>query len=161
MDNRQIGNNILRVKGEWTFTVYRANGKIEKMGPLNNLVPDSGSVQFAQKLLDEQTSRSAYIAVGTVNTVEAMANTTLTGEVDRKIMSLNATSANVMVQACTFGGAADTLTGVVLQEAGAFNHASSGQGQMTNRIVFASSYVTLAASDLLKVEIATTIGSHS
>ena len=88
MDNRQIGKDISGIEGAWRFTVYRADGRIERFGPAHNLVPDSGSVQFAQKLLDEQTSRSAYIAVGTVNTAEAMADTTLTGEVDRKIMSL-------------------------------------------------------------------------
>jgi hypothetical protein len=141
-----------------------AEGGYEDPIPLcvGDLIVTTGRNYIAQRIINEDAtaSRMAYMAVGTVSTGAALGDTTLTGEVKRKALSVStvgATASNVYTAISTFGGAADTLTGVVIQEAGIFNHASSGQGTMMQRVTF--SQVTLADSDLLKITLETNVGS--
>ena len=153
--------NFLQVGGVLRAEIHRASGEVEKLGPWPNLIPDTGSEEFAKLILGEASSPPAYMMVGTVSTAVDVSDTTCTGEASRKILSLNATSANLLVQVATFGGASESLTGVALEELGTSNHANSGQGEMGGRVTFASSTVTLAASDLVKFEYVTTVGTHS
>jgi hypothetical protein len=128
---------------------------------VNDLIVTTGRVYLAKRIAggDTVASAMAYMAVGTVSTAAALADTTLTGEIKRKALSTNSTLASSNLHTCvsTFGGAADAITSIAITEAGIFNHASSGNGTMFQRVTFAS--VTLAASDLLKVTLETNVGS--
>jgi hypothetical protein len=132
---------------------------------VEDLIVNNGRIFLARRIAggDAQTapgSAMAYMAVGTVSTGPALADTTLTGEVKRKALSANSANVNnIYTAVTTFGGAADTVTSLQIQEAGIFNHASSGQGTMFQRVTFAT--VTLADSDLLKVTLETNCGSNT
>ena len=150
----------MNITGRYTVEIFRANGKVEQFSA-DNLVPDSGTEEFAKLLLGEASSSMAYMAVGTGTTATSMASIIMQGEQARVALSANASSLNTMVQVATFGGASESLTGIGLNEVGIFNHANSGEGEMGSRLVYASSTVTLAQSDLVKFEVVTTVGSHS
>lgn len=132
---------------------------------VGDLIVTVGRNYIARRIVgnDSQTSPGsamAYMAVGTVSTAPALGNTTLTGEVVRKALSLSSagiTAANVYTAVATFGGSADSVTSLSIVEAGLFNHASSGQGTMMQRVTFAA--VVLANSDLLKITLETNVGS--
>jgi hypothetical protein len=128
---------------------------------VNDLIVTTGRTYLAKRISagDSVASAMAYMAVGTVSTAAALGDTTLTGEVKRKALSTSSTTAgdNNWTAVATFGGAADSVTSLALVEAGIFNHASSGQGTMFQRVTFAS--VTLANSDLVKITLTTNVGS--
>ena len=95
-----------------------------------------------------------------VATAPGLTDTTLTGEVNRKILSTNsAITNNIYTAVATWGGSADSITSVDLQEAGLFNSTLSAQGTMFQRVTFAS--VILANSDLLQVTLETNVGSNT
>ena len=153
----------LMIGGKLNVTVHRANGQVEKMGSIPNLIPDTGSEEYAKLLLGEASSAPAYMVVGTDSTAAVVGDTitSIGAAAAPKALSLNATSLNTLVQVATFGGDADSLTSVDLVELGTNNHASSGQGELLGRVTFSTSTVTLAASDLVKFEYVTTVGTHS
>lgn len=130
-----------------------------------DLIVTTGRNYIARRIVgnDSQTapgSAMAYMAVGTVSTAPALGDTTLTGEIKRKALSLSSagiTAGNVYTAVTTFGGSADSITSLSMVEAGLFNHASSGQGTMMQRVTFAA--VILANSDLLKITLETNVGS--
>lgn len=125
-----------------------------------DLVVNAGRIYLAQRIGANVNSPMAHMAVGTVSTAPALANTTLTGEVARKALSTNsAQTDNIYTAVSTFGGDADSVTSLELVEAGIFNHASSGEGTMFQRVTFAA--VTLADSDLFKITLQTNVGSNT
>lgn len=134
----------------------------EYTGAPEDLIPTAGRVYLAKRINagDLVVSAMAYMAVGTVSTAPALGDTTLTGEVKRKALAIGSCLAGDQnwTAVCTFGGAADTLTGVNLQEAGIMNHASSGQGTMFQRVLIGAT--TLQDSDLVKVSLVTNVGSN-
>lgn len=141
--------------------LIRADGAEESVES-TDLIVNSGRIYIAKRITGGDTVASAmnYMAVGTATTAPALTDTTLPGEVNRKALAVaSATSNNVWTAVATFGGAADGLTGVAIAEAGIFNHASSGQGTMMQRVTFSS--VTLQASDLLKITLQTNVGSNT
>jgi len=111
------------------------------------------------------TASSAMVAmaVGTGSVTPALTDGStpgLYGEVKRKALSTNTagpTAANVYTAVTTFGGAADSISSVQIQEAGVVNTVLSGQGITMQRVTFAT--VTLADSDLLKLTLETNVGS--
>lgn len=130
---------------------------------VGDLVVDTGRIFLAKRIGSNVGSAMAYMAVGTGSTAAALTDGStpgLYGEVLRKALSTNtADTNNVYSAVSTFGGASDSLTGLVLQEAGLFNHASSGQGTCFQRVTYSS--VTLQASDLLKITLQTNVGSNT
>ena len=104
-------------------------------------------------------SQMAYMAIGTATTVASINQTTLPGEVVRKAFSAVSVSANSWTVVTTFGGGADSIANVTITEAGIFNHASSAQGIMYNRILVSSQF-TLANSDIAAIRIYSAIGSR-
>lgn len=103
-------------------------------------------------------SAMAHMAVGTATAAPALGDTTLPGEISRKALATNtANGTNVYTAVATWGGAADSVQSIAITEAGIWNHASSGQGTLFQRVTFAS--VTLAGSDLLKITLQTNVGS--
>jgi hypothetical protein len=141
--------------------IFRADGGVEEIC-VNDLIVNTGRIYLAKRIAsgDSVASAMAYMAVGTVSTAADVANTTLTGEVKRKALSTNsALTNNVYTAVMTLGGAADSVTSLSLVEAGVFNHASSGQGTMFQRVTFSA--VVLANSDLLKITLETNVGSNT
>lgn len=129
---------------------------------VEDLIVDTGRIFLAQRINGGDTIASAmlHMAVGTVATAPVLGNTQITGEVDRKAMAISsATDNNLYTGIATWGGAADSVTSLVIAEAGIFNHAASGQATMFQRVTFST--VTLADSDLLKLTLETRVGSNT
>jgi len=134
---------------------------------VDDLIVNNGRIFLARRIAggDAQTppgSAMAYMAVGTVSTAPTLVDSLLTGEVagGRKALAANSANVdNIYTAVCTWGGVADSVTSFDLVEAGIFNHASSGQGTMFQRVTFAA--VTLADSDLLKITLETNVGSNT
>lgn len=155
-----MSDNSLALKEVIKVDIFRATGLVENC-EANDLIVTVGRNFIAQRIAagDTVNSAMAYVAVGTVSTAASLNNTTLTGEVKRKATCINSTysAANVFSAVSTFGGAADSISSLALVEAGVFNHASSGNGTMMQRVTFSS--VTLADSDILRIELQTNVGS--
>lgn len=155
----------LHIGEDITIEVYRplVSGGYPQAGQkidVEDLITNAGRIYLAQRIGADVNSPMAHMAVGTVSTAPALADTQVTGEVDRKALSTNtAQTNNIYTAVATWGGAADSVTSLDIQEAGLFNHANSGQGTMFQRVTFAS--VILANSDLLKLTLETNVGSNT
>lgn len=129
---------------------------------VNDLIVNAGRTYIARRISvgDAVQSAMAHIAVGTGTATPVVGDTALAGEYKRKATAINsAVTNNVWSAISTFGGAADVITSLQMTEAGVFNHASSGQGTMMQRVTFAA--VTLADSDIFRIELQTNIGSNT
>lgn len=129
---------------------------------VNDLIVNNGRIYLAKRIASGDTvaSAMAYMAVGTATAAAALTDTTLPGEIKRKALSQNtANPNNVYTAVMTVGGAAESIQSIAITEAGIFNHASSGNGTMFQRVTFAA--VTLADSDLLKLTLQTNVGSNT
>lgn len=171
-DLTKFGEGLL-IKEVVTAHIYRGDRGFYADEPdesvcVNDLIVTTGRQFIARRIAggDSQTapgSAMAYMVIGSGSTAPALTDGStpgLYGEVKRKALSTNSagvTAANVYTAVCTFGGAADTISSIAIQEAGIANHASSGQGTLLQRVTFAS--VTLADSDLLKITLETNVGS--
>lgn len=128
----------------------------------NDLIVNTGRIFLAKRISagDTIASAMAHIAVGTGAASPVLGDTALAGEYKRKATAINsAITNNVWSAVCTFGGFADTITSLQMTEAGVFNHASSGQGTLFQRVTFSA--VTLADSDLFSITLQTNIGSNN
>lgn len=125
-----------------------------------DLIITSGLNYIATRIINGDTvaSAMAYMAIGTATSVATYTDTTLPGEVKRKGFAVNSVATNIYTMVATYGGSADSVTSLSIQEAGIFNHASSGQGTMYQRVNF-SAWVP-ANSDLLKLTLQTNVGSR-
>lgn len=147
---------------EATVARARAEGGWHKPTALciEDLVVNTGRTWLAARISGNDTVASPmrYVAVGTVATAPSLANTTLAGEIRRKLSAVATNNnGNVWTTTATFGGFADSIQSVAIVEAGVFNHASSGQGTMLQRVTFAAA--TLANSDILSVTLQINVGS--
>jgi hypothetical protein len=151
------------VRGEWDIKVVRGDGRIERK-TMRNVVTRAGLNRIANRAVATASSPFLYIAVGTQTATHSLnsAQGTL-GEVIRKISAVGSTQAQsrewIFLQ-CTLGGAADSVTSLVLDSAGISDgvnsHASTGiLGNVVNGIG-----VTLANSDLLDLTVRIRVGSH-
>ena len=128
---------------------------------VNDLIVNTGRIYLAKRISagDIVASAMAHVAVGTGTASPALGDTALAGEYKRKATAINsAITNNVWSAISTFGGFADTITSLQITEAGGFNHASSGQGTMMQRVTFSA--VTLADSDIFRIELQTNVGSN-
>lgn len=129
---------------------------------VNDLIVSTGRAFLAKRISVDSAvvSAMAHMAIGSGATAAALGDTALVREVKRKPLSTNSTLAgdNNYTAVATWGGAADAVTSIAIAEAGIFNHASSGQGTMFQRVTFAN--VILADSDLLKITLTTNVGSN-
>lgn len=166
--SQQLLRDGLRLKETIYVDIFRplAGGGYSKdpseRFPADDLITTVGRNYIAQRIAfgDTTASAMAYMAVGTGTTAASLNQTILVGEVKRKalcVSSTGITAANVYTAVMTLGGSADTVTSLAITEAGIFNHASSGQGTMMQRVTFAA--VTLANSDLLRLTLETNVGS--
>lgn len=159
--------NVLGIGEVVKAEIWRGGNRYYSQAPdenlcVNDLIVNDGRIYLAQRITGGDTVASAmnYMAVGTDTTAAALTNSTCPGEVVRKALAVaSATTNNVFTAISTFGGAADSVTSLAIAEACIFNHASSGNGTLFQRVTFTA--VTLADSDLLKVTLQTNVGSNT
>lgn len=158
-----IADTVGPVYGEFNARIFRADGTIEDKGWKSNIVTRYGLNRIARRAVESSvTSAAAYLSVGTA-TAAASLNAAVTswGEVSRKIstgLGTSASSREWLFMVATWGGASDTLTGVVLDSAVITDHASSGLGAPWN--IVNGLAVTLQASDVLNLTARIRVGSH-
>ena len=149
---------ILRLDPCWGRQVDR----IEKIPAAPNLVTTVGMnylANYVSSFAIGTNSQMAYVAIGTSTTVASINQTVLPGEVKRKAFSAMSLSTNSWMCVTTFGGGSDSIANVTITECAVFNHASSGQGVMWNRIIVSSQF-TLQNSDIATLRIYSAIGSR-
>lgn len=146
------------VNGRWKATIIRSDGSIEGGEWIENVVTSAGLNLLASRAIANTSSAFAYMAVGTVTAAASLGSTNF-GEVSRKTPTTIASSGEVFFAVMTWGGAADSVTSVVLESAALVNHASSGQGTVCNIVTGVSA--TLADSDFLHLEVQVQVGSHA
>lgn len=151
--------------GRWTKTVWRTMPDLSvvmaEQEIVENLIVNNGMNYLAAYVGSQAVgtnSRMSYTAIGTVSTAASLTDSTLTGEIKRKAYDVTTLNGNVWTVINTWGGSADSITSASIVEAGTFNHASSAQGVMFQRVTFSS--VVLANSDFLSLQIDTTVGSR-
>ena len=147
--------------GEFNARVFRADGTVEDLGWRRNIVTKLGLNRIANRAVNA-SSPAAYLAIGTL-TAAASLNAAITsfGEVGRKIstvLTTNAQSREWFFMVATWGGAADSLTGVALDAAVITDHANSGNGSPWNIVTGLG--VTLQGSDVLNLTGRIRVGSH-
>jgi len=136
-------------------------GRVDKIVS-NNAVVLNGLTMMARWISSYgygANSQMAYIAVGTATTAASVNQTGLTGEVKRLAFSaVSVTANNSWSAVTTFGGGTDSLTNVVVGEAGVWNAAGSGAGIMLNRAPLSATF-TLQNSDIATVQVIISVGS--
>lgn len=147
----------LPISAIWKAKITRVDGSEEYIEE-HNLVVDAG-MDWLAGFLSGTGSAMIHVAVGSGTTAASLNQTALVAETARKEMGSKTSSENVWISVTTFGGDADSVTSVALTEAGVFNHASSGEGTMFQRLQ--STLATLGNSDFLQLTIETTLGSRS
>ena len=170
MGNENWGETIIAggavLRGRWLKEVYRANPEGGWYAPseveyLKNVVTNDGMDYLASRISCRATgvnSDMSATTIGTVSTAATLTDAMITGEVDKKLFDSSSLNANIWIIVNTWAGNADSVTSVVIAEAGVFNSVQSGLGEMFQRVTFST--VTLADSDFLKLQIETTVGSR-
>lgn len=116
-------NELLKVTGEPTFTLYDKHGNIKQQFTKPNLVVTTGKILIADRLIGTTSNVMSHMAVGTSNVNLASSNTELASQLENRV-SLTATrSDNTITYSCTFGEG--VATGALV-EAGVFNAATAG-----------------------------------
>lgn len=152
---QEFENAVATGWAEWEVT--RAGGEKEFYRTKNSAIA-GGLNYLAQLATGQVTSFFNYISVGTVSDASSLASGNW-GEVGRKVQSQLTNSKSLMIVANTWGGAADSLTGIALYSSALVNHVNSGQGSAL-AIVNSVGNVTLADSDILLTRHLFRIGSH-
>ena len=150
------------IYGEFHAVIFRADGSIEDKGWKRNIVTKLGLNRIANRAVNDASSKAGFLAIGTA-TAAASLNAAVTsfGEVGRKISTVLTTAAQSrewFFMVATWGGAADGLTGVVLDSAVITDHVNSGLGQPWN--IVNGLAVTLQGSDVLNLTARIRVGSH-
>ena len=147
--------NVHRARRDGSYYVDENERQI-----VEDLITNNGRVFLAQRIGLDVNSPMAHMAVGTMTTAAALTDAIVSGEVARNALAVNsALTNNEYTATTTFAGDADSVTSVALTEAGLVNHATSGEGTLFQRVVFAA--VTLAASDFLNITLKTNVGSNT
>lgn len=137
-------------------------GWLERIPLAPNLVTTVGMnflAQWVSSYAVGTNSQMTHMAIGTATTAASINQTTLPGEVVRVAFSAVSVSANSWTVVTTFGGGSNGIANVTITEAAIFNHPSSAQGVMYNRILVSSQF-TLANSDIAAIRIYSAIGSR-
>lgn len=150
------------VRGSWQLDHLRANADggwdLLDSKRIENIVLATGLNFLASRAIANTASAMAYIAIGTVTAQPSLGSTNF-GEIARKAGAVAASSGSFIILSNTWGGAADSLTGIAMGAAVVTNHAGSGQGTYLN---FSNSVnATLQASDLLRIQAEIRVGSHN
>ncbi len=153
----------LTVQGEFHVKVVRHDGTIEKR-VVKNIVTRMGLNHLANRAFTNSTP-FYVLGVGTVTAAHSLDSTQAgIGEVIRKAAAASVQSREWFSLQCTIGGAADSVTSVVLDTAAMFTFPTSYAISATSGGVMGNAAnglaVTLGGSDLLDLTVRIRIGSH-
>ena len=115
--------DLLKMVGELTITVFDEQGKVKDQRDLKNLVVSAGKTFIASRMVGTSQAIMSHMAIGTGTTTPAVAQTTLTTEAGRVTLASSSSSSNQVTYTATFP--AGTGTGAIT-EAGIFNAVSAG-----------------------------------
>ena len=115
--------DLLKMVGELTITVFDEEGKVKDQRDLKNLVVSAGKTFIASRMVGTSQAIMSHMAIGTGTTTPAVAQTTLTTEAGRVTLASSSASSNQVTYTATFP--AGTGTGAIT-EAGIFNAVSAG-----------------------------------
>jgi hypothetical protein len=147
------------VGGKLKATIHRANGQIDGPWECHNQVAKDGLNNLASRAIVTSYAPFVNVAVGSGTAASSLGSTALIHEVLRKAGATQATSRSNIILVTTWGGDADSITSIALEEAGIFNSVDSGDGTMLNKMTGVNA--TLADSDILELEMTFKIGSHA
>jgi len=155
---RRARQDGMAITGTWDITITRADGTVEHRRKTNQLTA-AGLNVIASRMVSETGSAFGFLAVGSGTAAASLGSTLLINEISRKAGATLTSSKEVAIIVCTWGGAADSVTSAVLEEAGWFNNVNSGQATMLNKVLGVNA--TLADSDHLKLQVEVQVGSHN
>lgn len=146
---------LASVGGKMKATIHRGDGSIEGPWEVHNQVAAAGLNVLAARAIVTSYSPFNAIAIGSGTAAGSLGSTALINMVSSKTAVTVTTSRSTMILSNTWGGAADAISSIALQEAGIFN----SDGTMLNSLTGVAA--TLADSDLLSLEMVFQIGSHA
>jgi hypothetical protein len=151
----------IEIRGIFRAQVIR-NGEVIKDVQRENIVVRQGLNRIAYRNANYTNSIANYLAIGTQTATHSLDTTQATiGEVGRKIAVSAIQSREWFSVVATWGGAADSLTGVVIDTGAIADYANSSAG---SGIIYNAANglgVTLQASDFLNLTAAIRCGSHN
>lgn len=115
--------DILKMKGELTVTLFDEQGNVKDQREIKNLVVSAGKTFIASRMVGTTKAIMSHMAIGTGTTTPAVGQTTLTTEAGRVTLASSSFSSNAVTYTATFP--AGTGTGAIT-EAGVLNAASGG-----------------------------------
>lgn len=153
---QEVYGDFLDTVGGWAqATIHRGDGTVEGPNQVFNQVTAGGLNNLAARAIVTSYSPFNAIAIGSGTAAGSLGSTALINQVSSKQANILTTSRSTMILSNTWGGAADSITSIALQEAAIFNDA----GVMLNSLTGVAA--TLADSDLLNLEMVFQIGSHA
>lgn len=124
---------------------------------IKNVIVNCGMDFLAQRISSwSAPGAMTHMIVGTSTAVPTLSDYRLPGEVNRKAFAATSVSNNTWSAVNTWGGGADSVVSLQLQNAGIGNSADSGT-LIFNHVQF--SQTVLANSDFLRLELYSQIGS--
>ena len=115
--------DILKMQGTLTVTLFDQSGNIKDQRDIKNLVVSAGKTFIASRMVGVAKNIMSHMAIGTGTTTPAVGQTTLTTEAGRVTLASQSASSNQVTYTATFP--AGTGTGAIT-EAGILNAASGG-----------------------------------
>lgn len=116
-------NDNIKTTGQVEIILRDSTGAIKNSVVIPNLVVTAGKTVIASRLVGTATPVMSHMAVGTSNTGQIAADTTLGVEVGRAVLVSSTAANNEVTYIATF--AAGIGTGPIV-EAGIFNDATTG-----------------------------------
>lgn len=150
---RTANEDLITVKGHALVELRNADGELVEVREVDNIITTIGRAMIVDQLLASTAgggTKPTHMGVGTGSGVEAVGNTSLTGE-SRVALTTKSRAANVLTMVGDW--AAGVATGT-LQEAGTWDAAAAGN--LLSRVVFTA--IPKGANDTLKITWTWTIG---
>lgn len=120
-------NDKTKARGQLTLCLRGPDGKIKDRETFKNLVVATGRQHIADQLAGQAQAAMSHMAIGTGTTAQAIGDTSLETELNRKAFTSKSqgagADANKVIYVCDWP--AGEGTGII-SEAGIFNAASSG-----------------------------------
>lgn len=154
-------DDTITIYGEYERIIHRADGTVER-SVFKNTPIYKGLNRLAFRATTYTNTVAQYLVVGTQTAAHSLGSVQAgIGEVNRKVAASIVQSQDWFALTSTWGGASDSLTGVVLSSIGISDYVNS---HATNDTFFSMSNslaTTLAASDTLMATCRIRVGSHN
>lgn len=154
-------DQCVELTGIFTATVTRADGSVEEVDR-KNIVVSQGLNRIAFRNASYANTIASYLAVGTQTAAHSLGTTQATiGEVSRKAAIAIVQSHEFFTVSATWAGAADGLTGILVDTGAICDYANSSAGSGIIYNAANGLAVTLQASDFLLLTASVRCGSHA